>query len=588
MALLFQFYQAFTRKGEFMQALQRKEIRNTLLPSNYYSNAKRYICRIMGGALLAGISTSPLEAMEFGTMGNVSASMGGAGVALKSPFALYYNPALIASDSKMRIGYSIGIGMEQSNLDKLTNLNFTKMISSLTSLGSQLGGGSTGITRTTRAAPAATAANGGKAASNFTDALKEALTSSGAQGSDLDTLWKDYEQKHQGSTDHSKLVENLKDSVNNSNMSQEQKDMFGDLADSVDWSDFDISSGKITSLSIKAGSNGALDSAMKDLDTLFEVLKNNSMNVISQSGIVFQLSNEALQDKFGSLAVGLFNTTQAGVSLVGDSSRMRLIFGDQSGYYELTVSDSGYTLKASSKDDYDKYSILKSVQDGNAHKVVSSIFNLTELPVGYAYRFNFDNSELSIGTTAKFMIGASLYHEQYLGTNLQFDTNFAANTQYNTTFGIDLGTYYGYNLSDSGQLGIGFVIKNINTPTFKFNTAPTISIKPQYRTGIAYNGKRFSLAFDADILPNEVLNYSQYGLYSQMIGGGFKLDYKYVDVRGGVAYDLRRDTGAILTAGVNILGLIDIAAEVGTKWVDYFGTTAPKYANIRVGGSLSW
>lgn len=68
-----------------------------------------------------------------------------------------------------------------------------------------------------------------------------------------------------------------------------------------------------------------------------------------------------------------------------------------------------------------------------------------------------------------------------------------------------------------------------------------------------------------------------------MIGGGFKLDYRFVDVRGGVAYDLRRDTGAILTAGVNILGLIDIAAEV-----DCFGTTAPKYANVRVGGSFSW
>ena len=28
-----------------------------------------------------------------------------------------------------------------------------------------------------------------------------------------------------------------------------------------------------------------------------------------------------MQEKFGSLAVGLFNTTQAGVSLVGDSSK---------------------------------------------------------------------------------------------------------------------------------------------------------------------------------------------------------------------------------------------------------------------------
>lgn len=573
-------------------------MRDSTMHTNRMDKFRKYRKFVLCGALFAS-AFSVVEAMEFGTMGNVSASMGGAGVALKSPFALYYNPALLASDSKMRIGYSIGVGLSQSNLDKLTNLNFVKMVESLTSLGSQMGGGSKAITKTTRSAAPATGgatpfaaplANGNtRAASNLTDALKEALQQSGATGSSLEDLWNSYEKNHQGSTDHSKLVENLQSAVNNSNMTQEQKDMFNDFAGSVDWSDFDVSNGKITSMTIKSGSNGALDAAMKDLDTLFEVLKNNNMNVISQSGIVFQLSSETMQEKFGSLAVGLFNTTQAGVSLVGDKSRMRLIFGDPTdGYYELVVKSGGYTLKQATAEDYNKFSILQSVEKGDAHKVVSSVFNLTELPVGYAYRFNFDNSELSIGVAGKLMLGASLYHEQFLGSNLQFNTNFASNIQYNTTFGIDLGTYYGYNLSDSGQLGVGFVAKNINTPTFRFDTAPTISIKPQYRAGIAYNGKRFSLAFDADVLPNEVLTYSQYGLYSQMIGGGFKLDYRFVDVRGGVAYDLRRDTGAILTAGVNILGLIDIAAEVGTTWVDYFGTTAPKYANVRVGGSFSW
>lgn len=553
---------------------------------NQIAKSKNYKRFALHGLLLSGMF-SLVEAMEFGTMGNVSASMGGAGVALKSPFALYYNPALIASDSKMRIGYSVGVGLSQSNLDKLTNLNFVKMVESLTSLGSQMGGGSKIAARTTRSVAPTMGVNA-KDVSNLTGALTEALEQSGASGSNLEELWKSYEQSHQGSADHSQLVGNLKDAVNNSSMTQEQKDMFNDFANSVDWSNFDVSNGKIVSMTIKSGSNGVLDATMKDLDTLFEVLRNNNMNVISQSGIVFQLSNETIQEKFGSLAVGLFNTTQAGVSLVGDKSRMRLIFGDTTAYYELIVKQDGYTLKEASKEDYEKFSILPSIEQGNAHKIVSSAFNLLEIPVGYAYRFNFNNSELSIGITGKLMLGASLYHEQFLGSNLQFNTKFASNIHYNTTFGIDIGSYYGYDLSDTGQLGVGLVIKNINTPTFRFDGAPTISIKPQYRAGIAYNGKRFSLAFDADVLPNEVLTYSQYGLYSQMIGGGFKLDYKFIDVRGGVAYDLRRDTGAILTAGVNILGFIDIAAEVGTKWVDYFGITAPKYANVRIGGSFSW
>ena len=106
----------------------------------------KYRKSVLCGALFAS-AFSVVEAMEFGTMGNVSASMGGAGVALKSPFALYYNPALLASDSKMRIGYSIGVGLSQSNLDKLTNLNFVKMLESLSGLGDQLGGkGGSGAT----------------------------------------------------------------------------------------------------------------------------------------------------------------------------------------------------------------------------------------------------------------------------------------------------------------------------------------------------------------------------------------------------------------------------------------------------------
>ena len=119
-----------------MQKLHNKKSFKDL---NKLKHSKKYNKSVLCGALFAS-AFSVVEAMEFGTMGNVSASMGGAGVALKSPFALYYNPALLASNSKMRIGYSIGVGLSQSNLDKLTNLNFVKMLESFSGLGDQLGG----------------------------------------------------------------------------------------------------------------------------------------------------------------------------------------------------------------------------------------------------------------------------------------------------------------------------------------------------------------------------------------------------------------------------------------------------------------
>lgn len=544
-----------------------------------FFNIKSPLLLITG--LLGGFTIS--QAMEFGTMGNVSASMGGAGVALKSPFGLYYNPALIAADSKSRIGYSIGIGIEQSNLDRLTNLDFTKMFDSLASVGTQMAGNSQTTNSTTNQ-------TGTAQADNLKSSLVEALQSVTNQSNEtnLDTLWKKYQEQHKGDTNHSQLANALGNAVQNSSMPQEQKDLFTDFANSVDWNNFDVANGKITQVTIKAGSNGALDSAMRDLNTLFEVLKNNNMNVRSQNGIVFQFSNQVLQEKFGSIAIGLFNTSYAGVSLVGDANRMRLIFGSSNDYYELEVKGDSYTIKPSSKSDYDSYSLLHSVESGNVHKVVSSVFALTELPVGYAYKSSMNKSNLSVGIAFKVMLGTSLYHEQYLGKKLEFNRDFAGNIQYTTNVGFDIGALYGYKITEDKELSLGFVIKNINSPTFKFTSAPTIVIKPQYRAGIAYNGKRFSLAFDADVLPNEVLNYSNKALLSQVVGGGFKLDYRYVDVRGGLSYDLKQDNGVILTAGMNILGFIDIAAEVGTKWVNYFGITAPKYANVRLGGSFSW
>lgn len=531
-------------------------------------------------------SATLLNAMEFGTMGNVSASMGGAGVALKSPFGLYYNPALIVSDTRTRIGYSIGVGFSQHNLDKLTNLNFVKMFDTLNSVGNQMAGGNKEITKN----PITNNTNNSSTAQtdNLNKVLKEALkkTIGNTNETDLNKLWNEYSNKH--NTDHSQLATNLEKEVQSSNMPQDLKDVFSDFARSVDWSDFDISNDKISKVTIKSGSNGALDAAMKDLDTIFEVFRDNNINLISQNGFVMQFSSETLKEKYGSMAIGIFNTAQSGVSLAANKEKVRLIFGDSQGYYELKITDSGYTLQKSDKNTHDKYSLMKAVDDGNEHKIVSSAVTITELPIGYAYNFDFGKYNLSLGVALKAMLGTSLYHEQFLNATMRFDSDLSNKIQYSGSAGLDIGAFYSYKMTNEQGMSLGIVVKNINSPTFKFDTAPQIVIKPQYRAGVAYNGKWFSLAFDADILPNERLNYSNDGLYSQVVGGGFKLDYRIVDIRGGVSYDFRQDNGIIFTTGMNILGFLDIVAELGTKWVNYFGYNAPKYANVRIGGSFSW
>jgi len=57
-------------------------------------------------------------------------------------------------------------------------------------------------------------------------------------------------------------------------------------------------------------------------------------------------------------------------------------------------------------------------------------------------------------------------------------------------------------------------------------------------------------------------------------------------------FKARTDEGMILTAGINILGFLDIAVQSNLHLVadNVFGTNAfvPSYLNIKIGGGFSW
>ncbi len=154
-------------------------------------------------------------------------------------------------------------------------------------------------------------------------------------------------------------------------------------------------------------------------------------------------------------------------------------------------------------------------------------------------------------------------------------------------FGIDLGVLYELDLPKYRYLTVGLVAKNLNSPTFK-STFYDITIKPQYRMGLGYNSKFLKLAFDADLVPNDMIAFSNIKQQSQMIGGGVGFDIRAFDLRFGAMKDLKQDTGLILTAGINLLGFLDIALQSSTKVTDVDGIPIPKYLNLRVGGSFSF
>lgn len=62
--------------------------------------------------------------LGFAPMGNVSTSMGGAGVALRnSAWGLYYNPALLSSDPRSKFSFSGGLYLTRTNLNEILELN---------------------------------------------------------------------------------------------------------------------------------------------------------------------------------------------------------------------------------------------------------------------------------------------------------------------------------------------------------------------------------------------------------------------------------------------------------------------------------
>ncbi|BDB65221.1 hypothetical protein T36_1695 [Helicobacter cinaedi] len=538
--------------------------------------------KLFGFILLGSSFVSQLCALEFGSMGNTSAAMGGAGVALKhSAWGLYYNPALLSSDPRVKMGYSLGVGLEEHNLAKITKIDIKNMADTAERLVNTFASGS--------------GASVGEVTNVVKDALASVLTNpSGDVKQDL----QNYLQQHPDGN-YNDLIQSVLQQVQQSGaLTPEQKNILGSIAGNIDYDHLDFSSstsggvaGLLQNITIAKGGDKGLDKAVNDISAIKNIFQDNNLNVVSQNGVILQVSTKTMNEKLGSLGVALFTSLYSSMSVKADASRMRLIIdGGNGSYYELTDNGDSFSYKTSTQSDYDNYSLIASL-DGNYHKLIATSFVLTELPVGYARTFYLKNGNLNIGLTGKLMNALSSQNEMFINKNIGKKelTNFASldGAISSNNFGIDVGALYEVDFPEFRYLTFGLVAKNINSPTFE-STFSNITIKPQYRAGIGYNSRFFNVAFDADLTPNDIIAFSNIKQQSQMIGGGIAFDLKAIDVRVGAMKDLRQDTGLILTGGLNVLGFLDIALQASTKTTKLDGTPIPQYINLRLGGSFSF
>ncbi len=543
--------------------------------------------KLFGFILLSGLFVSQLCALEFGSMGNTSAAMGGAGVALKhSAWGLYYNPALLSSDPKVKLGYSLGVGLREQNLAKLTTIDINNMTDTAERLIATFTNAGTGGVPSTGV---------------ITEIIKDGLnTALGQSSGNVEQDLKDYISKHPDG-DYSSLIQGILGAVgNNQSISQEQKDLLDNIVGNIDYGNLDFSNGAggaikdaLQNITINKGGDKGLDKAVEDISSMQEILKDNNLNIVSQNGVILQISSKTMNEKLGSLGVAYFASAYSSMSINADSSKMRLIIKGGNGYYELVDNGGSFSFKASSEADYNKYSLIASLEgNSDAHKLVTTALMLSEVPIGYARTFYLKHGNLNLGITGKLMNAISTQKQININKTTDFQkelTSLASleNTISSNNFGVDVGVLYELDLPEFRYLTIGLVAKNLNSPTFE-SSLNNITIKPQYRMGLGYNSKFLNVAFDADLTPNDLLAFSNVKQQSQMIGGGVGFDLKVVDLRLGAMKDLRQDTGLILTGGLNVLGFLDIALQASTKTTKLDGTPIPQYINLRLGGSFSF
>ena len=373
--------------------------------------------KLFGFILLSSLFVSQLCALEFGSMGNTSAAMGGAGVALKhSAWGLYYNPALLSSDPKVKLGYSLGVGLREQNLAKLTTIDINNMTDTAERLIATFTGAGAGV----------------PSAGVITNIIKDGLsTALGGQGTgDVQKDLENYLQQHPDGN-YGDLISGILGAIQkpSNGLTPEQQGLLGNIAGNIDFGNLDFSNGggsgaikdALQNITINKGGDKGLDKAVEDISSMQEILKDNNLNIVSQNGVILQISSKTMNEKLGSLGVAYFASAYSSMSINADSNRMRLIIKGGNGYYELVDNGGSFSFKASNKDNYDKYSLIASLEGGSdAHKLVTTALMLSEVPIGYARTFYLKHGNLNLGITGKLMNAISTQKQININKNTDF------------------------------------------------------------------------------------------------------------------------------------------------------------------------
>ncbi|RDU53723.1 hypothetical protein CQA49_05505 [Helicobacter sp. MIT 00-7814] len=595
--------------------------------------------------LTASLSLSALSALEFGSMGQVSTSIGGAGVALKqSAWGVYYNPALLAADRRSKVGYSFGAQFREQNLLEALTIDFdelSRIASTLdekllgkTSAGGAIAGGAIsykpngGSTVTVDGilgdvlGDLLKVENGGTLDDKKLQDFAKGLGCGTCENkTGIDTIAK--ELKEQIEKDN-KIGETLQNKL--AGAAGKKSPLLAEIVKNIDPKNIGgLISGalngqtpnmeeilsQVGEITLPRGADSDIDKLIDSFNVLNNTLQSNDLVLSSQNGIVVQvggrprtkkieadgigeLSVQEIDSGRGAVAVAILPQIFAGVSANLDPTHSKLIVEAGGKYIQADITGNGVGLSILT----DKTGGLtaqqqfknSSIMSPNAkHELNATTLALIEVPVGYGHTFFTRAGDVHIGGAVKFMQAFGYRLAETLNfENAEISMPSTTDMISQQTFAVDLGLLYTPFFAK--KLNLGLVAKNLNAPHIKMNTGSDIILNRQLRAGVSYELLDFlTIAADYDILPNNTL--SVVNKQSQMLGGGIIADFKYVDFRLGAMKDMKSKAGegAILTGGVNAFGFLDIAFQYGLgENVTLYGFNVSNYMAIKVGGQFSW
>ena len=573
-------------------------------------------------------------ALGFGSMGQVSSSMGGAGVALKnSAWGIYYNPALLGADRRTKIGYSFGAQIQEQNLLEIaTNINGITKISS--TLGDKLLGGAV--------AGGAVTIGGQSVGGVFGNTLEKLFGTTNIDQNAINGLATSIRVTNCQNTcndlgalgtaiqNNSDAQQNLKNKLVDAAQAAGAPPLLTGILDSIDPSRLDelltsIKDGKVdfqniiskVGIKIPKGADSDMDRLLSAFETMQKAIESNEVSIISQNGLVLQIGGRQPTRKIeadgigevtvqesdngrGAVAIGILPQVFASISAQIDPTHSKLIVGigngcdaktgDNCTFIEAKPDGDGLTLAVVNGGNNGKDAYLNSSILTGKHTPYGVVLGLVEIPLAYGHTFYTRAGDINIGIAPKFILASAYRYNTPISfsetPNIKFDTNTIQMTQ---TFGLDLGVLY--TPAFLPNLNIGLVAKNLNAPKINLSGSDGyVRLTQQVRAGVSYEMLNFlTLALDVDVLPNNTLSIAN--PKSQMIGGGILADFTFIDFRIGAMRDLysKSGEGTILTTGMNLFGFLDVSVQYGLgKNVTLYGFNVSNYMALRVGGQFSF